>query len=126
MTQILCVRGLPGSGKSTFAAAVASLSKWRHYEADMFFMRNGVYVFEKSQIKAAHQWCKFNTKIALEQGWNVVVANTFTTMGELRPYQELAEDLRVQYNVVTMVGDYGSVHNVPADAIQRMKNRWES
>ncbi len=48
------VRGIPGSGKSTFAKTLGG----QHYEADMFFIdENGVYNFDFTKIKDAHQWC---------------------------------------------------------------------
>ena len=49
------VRGIPGSGKSTFAKTLGG----QHYESDMFFINeNGEYNFDVTKIKDAHQWCQ--------------------------------------------------------------------
>lgn len=52
--HLILVRGLPGSGKSTFAHAI-----WNNYaicEADQYFINKetGEYVFDGSKIKDAH------------------------------------------------------------------------
>lgn len=48
---------------------------YAHYEADMFFMRDGTYCYDASQVRAAHEWCKTMTRRALTRGQRVVVAN---------------------------------------------------
>ncbi len=53
MRNLYIVRGLPGSGKSTFAKFVGD----SFVEADMFFMKNGKYEFDMSKIRDAHSWC---------------------------------------------------------------------
>jgi adenylate kinase family enzyme len=51
------VRGLPGSGKSTFANFI-----WNEYaicEADKFFYDSeGHYLFDASKLREAHKWCR--------------------------------------------------------------------
>jgi uridine kinase len=60
MASMIIVRGLPGSGKSTFAQETLEKSPelvW--VEADQFFTdSNGVYVFAPAKIKEAHTWCQ--------------------------------------------------------------------
>jgi hypothetical protein len=53
------------------------------------------------------------------------VANTFTQFWEVKPYLDLAD--QHDYNVVIIVctNDFGSTHDVPDDAIERMRERWE-
>lgn len=41
--ELVLIRGLPGSGKSTMAKVLAQVG-YEHYEADMFFERDGVYL----------------------------------------------------------------------------------
>jgi len=52
---LFLVRGLPGSGKTSFASAI-----WNDYavcEADKFFYdKEGNYNFDGSKLKEAHAW----------------------------------------------------------------------
>jgi adenylate kinase family enzyme len=55
---LFLVRGIPGSGKSTFAKHI-----WNEYaicEADKFFhnKETGEYNFDPSRLKEAHEWCR--------------------------------------------------------------------
>ena len=56
MEKILyIVRGIPGSGKSTFAKTLGG----QHFEADMYFIdESGNYKFDITEIKLAHEWCQ--------------------------------------------------------------------
>jgi hypothetical protein len=118
MSKLTIFRGLPGSGKSTQAKELGCL----HLEADMYFYRNGEYSFDPSLIGAAHRWCQNRTHYALAEGMDVAVANTFTKLWELKPYLFMSWD---DIEVVNCVGDFGSVHNVPREAIEKMAKRWE-
>lgn len=121
--QILTlIRGLPGSGKSTIAKAMAEASNAQHIEADDYFCRRGAYEFDPRLLKDAHAWCLAMTKELLDAGYDVIVANTFTQRWELAPYMDLDE---VLINVIEAKGEFGSTHNVPEAAIQRMRERWE-
>lgn len=126
MTTLVLIRGLPGSGKSTLAREYAARG-YRHYEADQYFTgRDEVYRFDPKRLKAAHSRCLGRAKSSLQAGANVVVANTFTTMSEMKPYIETALRYHCNIEIIAMTGDYGSVHNVPAASIERMRARWES
>jgi adenylate kinase family enzyme len=74
MKNLILLRGLPGSGKSTFAKQICN----QHIEADMFFIQDGEYKFDASKLKEAHAWCKDKTEAWMQKGYNVCVSNTFT------------------------------------------------
>lgn len=115
------VRGLPGSGKSTHARTLGV----PHFEADDYFYdMEGEYRFNPSEIKFAHAQCQYNTQRALANGSDVVVANTFTTIKEIRPYIDLAVKYGAKVVLHTCEGDYGSVHGVPEHTIGRMRDRF--
>lgn len=123
--KLILVRGLPGSGKSTFCRSVMT-DMDRHLEADMYFSAGGTYKFDTKFLGAAHQWCQDQTVRALSNGITTFVSNTFTTARELRPYFEIAYDCKVgQPFVVTMGAKFDSVHNVPKETYDKMRDRFQ-
>lgn len=124
--MLTIIRGLPGSGKSTLAGKLQAIGDVDvFYEADQFFMIDGEYRFDRTKLGQAHAWCQERTRRALETGKNVAVANTFTTSGEVRAYYEMATRLGVGIRWMECDGEYGSIHNVPPEAMARMRGRWQ-
>lgn len=119
--MLYIIRGLPGSGKTTVAG---KLALDRHYEADQYFEADGEYQFDPTKLAAAHKWCQDSVREALEDGFTVSVANTFTRISEIRPYVELAEYLGVDVVIITCTAEYGSVHGVPEHTMERMRERF--
>lgn len=121
--KLLLVRGLPGSGKTTFANQFPDRV---HYETDMYFTNSdGVYNWDGSQLGRAHKWCQDSTREALRSGDSVVVSNTFTKKWEMEAYFEMAKELGVSVSVVEMPNRYGNIHGVSEEHIAKMKARWE-
>lgn len=119
MAKLTILRGLPGSGKSTYAQRFPSTLL---LEADMYFMRDGVYRYEGRRIKDAHTWCQSMCRLSLANNVDVMVANTFTTMKEIRPYLDMTWD---KLEVIKLVGQFENVHGVPQDVLTKMKQRWQ-
>ena len=129
MEKILyIVRGIPGSGKSTFAKTLVK-KDYCHKEADMFFVdREGNYKFEPSKIKDAHKWCQEEMDFLMRLEHSpVVVSNTFTQEWEMEPYFTLAKEYGYTVFTIVVENRHGgtNVHNVPEDKIEQMKNRFE-
>lgn len=129
MEKILyCVRGVAGSGKSTFAKTLVK-KDYCHKEADMFFVdREGNYKFEPSKIKDAHKWCQEEMDFLMRLEHSpVVVSNTFTQEWEMEPYFELAKKYGYKVFTVIVENRHGGTneHNVPEDKIEQMKTRFE-
>jgi predicted kinase len=122
--KLILIRGLPGSGKTTLAESIASVSEAEHFEADMYFMKDGVYCFDKNQIGVAHKWCYEKTWNQLCKKETVIVSNTFTTVKELKMYFELALEFEILPQVILCQSNYGSIHNVPNETLLSMKNRF--
>lgn len=128
------VRGLPGSGKSTWARQAAQKASGVVLEADAFFESGGVYRFDPTQLKAAHEWCQARTEQQLKLGFSVWVANTFTREWEIAPYREIARQTNAQLRIVEITlgpGDLDlcmlrGLHHVPEAAYRAMLSRWES
>jgi tRNA uridine 5-carbamoylmethylation protein Kti12 len=118
--MIYLIRGLPGSGKSSYAKGLNCY----HLEADMFLIRDGVYSFDYDRIGDAHNWCLDSFKNAVDMGvTDIVVSNTFIRRKDILPYIEYINGLK--YRVIRMTNDYGDIHNVPKDILFRMKERFE-
>jgi predicted kinase len=122
--KLILIRGLPGSGKSTLAKIFVDM-EYMNYEADMYFIKNNEYVFDKSKIGEAHAWCQKMTLESLQHQSSVVVSNTFTTKKELRPYFEIAKQCGISPTVILCCGSYKSIHNVPQETLDRMNARFE-
>lgn len=124
--MLTIVRGLPGSGKSTLAKKLAGYSG-THIEADQFWMKDGVYVFDASRLAEAHADCLARTRESLvNTTFPVFVSNTFTTRKEYQPYIDLAVSLGVKYQVIDVHGNFGSIHDVPQHTLDAMRTRWQS
>ena len=128
--MLYLVRGIPGSGKSTFAKTLVGEKDYCHKEADMFFVdRDGNYNFEPSKIKDAHQWCQEEIEFVMKYNHSpVVVSNTFTQEWELQPYYELA--IKYGYYVTSIIVENRhegtNEHGVPDEVLTKMKNRFET
>lgn len=122
--SLILVRGIPGSGKSTLAKTISAEFGHNHYEADMYFVEDGVYKFDHSKLKDAHVWCFKNTNDDLYNFSDVVVSNTFTRYREIDPYLTLARDYGCELIIIDCLGDYGSIHDVPDDKMMKMSSRF--
>ena len=127
MKELILLRGVPGSGKSTVAKLFGDAPC--HYEADMFFIdERNVYRFEPAKIKDAHNWCRHKTMEAMKAGHpTVIVSNTFTQEWEMDAYYELAKEYGYRVHTLIVENRHGGVneHVVPEYKLQAMKNRFE-
>ena len=123
MNKLTLIRGLPGSGKSTMARKIALETGALHVEADMWI--NYSEKWRKESVKMAHAICQEQAHKSLCYGRDVVASNTFAQQWEMQPYLDMARQYGAQVEIITATGDYGSIHNVPAEAIQAMRERWE-
>lgn len=120
--NLLLVRGIPGSGKSTYAK---TLTDYVHFETDMYFSLSGEYKWDGSQLGRAHKWCQNQVRQALLEGKKVVCSNTFIKRWEIKPYQDIANELHVSIEIIEMKGRYPNIHGVSEEHIQKMLAKWE-
>ena len=124
MNTLFIIRGLPGSGKSTLAKMLCPRDA---YEADDWFVDEGVYRFDPNQLVKAHQYCETVVKNAMDtRARKIAVANTFSQRWEMEPYFELAKKHKYVVQIIECQGNFGSIHGVPESVIERMKTRWEA
>lgn len=117
--NLVLIRGLPGSGKTTLAQSMAG---YIHFEADQFFDYFWVGGFDPKRLKHAHAWCLKSTMDALAEGRHVVVSNTFTQHWEMKPYLAIVD---ASVSIIVARGEFDSVHDIPEATIQKMRDRWE-
>ena len=126
MKTLYIVRGVPGSGKSTFAQSLDCPV----FEADQYFIdsETGEYKFDGSKIKLAHNWCKLRVEHSMEDGLQkIAVSNTFTQEWEMDTYYELAKQYGYRVFSLIVENRHGGVneHGVPEDKLELMKTRFE-
>ena len=129
MKELFLLRGLPGSGKSTLAKSIGGV----HYEADMFFIKDGEYQFDVTLLRDAHSWCQTQVSnamilnLATKINERIVVSNTFTQEWEMTHYFELAEKYGYRVHSLIVENRHGGVneHGVPEDKLGLMKKRFE-
>lgn len=130
---LVLLRGLPGSGKSSFAKHM-----WSDFvicEADQFFYDlEGNYNFDPSKLRDAHKYCRDKVETFMSDNEKnpqfypeIVVSNTFTREWEMDEYLKLAK--KYNYQVVSLIVEnrHGNknVHGVPDSKIDEMRNRFE-
>ena len=129
MKKLFLVRGIPNSGKSTFAKEFGGI----HFETDNYFMVDGEYKFDGTKLKDAHQWCQTQVSNAMILNYTaninerIVVSNTFTQEWEMKPYIEMAKEWGYTVFSIIVENRHGGVneHGVPEDKLKMMKNRFE-
>jgi len=130
--ELILLRGLPGSGKTTLAKIILQLRSTDEPEvlsADDFFEDNeGEYNFDSTKLKEAHNYCQFRCSERMrQQKAKIVVANTFTQEWEMDEYFKMAERYNYRVHSVVVENRHGNenVHGVPEDKLQQMKNRFQ-
>jgi predicted kinase len=117
------IRGLPGSGKTTLAKALAP-----HANAandDYFYGPNG-YKYDSTRHFDARSQCARRVANFMRDGHpNVAVHNTFIKHKAYAEYLELAKQFGYKVIIVSMQAQLGSVHNVPPDVMRSMAADWE-
>lgn len=131
--DLILLRGLPGSGKTTLANIILQQPNNNPQEvlsADDFFEdKEGEYNFDASKLKEAHNYCQFRCSERMrQQKSRIVVANTFTQEWEMDEYFKMAERYNYRVHTVIVENRHGNenIHGVPKDKLQQMKDRFQT
>lgn len=121
---IVIVRGVPGSGKTTFAELIGrAICTADDYHTD----RKGSYNWKPENVGKAHAWCQRKCERFLKKGITpIIVANTSTTERELKPYYDLARRYGYQVFSVIVENRHGgeNTHGVPEETLEKMEKRF--
>lgn len=145
MIDLILIRGLPSSGKSSI---VRLFHHSYHFESDQFFMKKGPYItspleyqFDPELIEDAHQWCEEKVREQIKLCYlidrksqaTIVVSNTFTQRWEMQPYIEMETPDQVKLTVLDLF-DGGcddetlfarNKHGVPLETFRTMRAGYE-
>jgi predicted kinase len=124
MKELYLLRGLPGAGKSTLAKSLGG----KYIEADMFFIKDGVYKFDVTKLQDAHRWC-----LAIVGNWmvdnekRIIVSNTFTQEWEMKNYYDWAKDFDYRVYSLIVENRHNGVneHGVPQEKLEIMRDRFQ-
>lgn len=124
MKKLYICRGLPGSGKSTFANKVAALV----VEPDMFrYDADRKYVFDSDKnadvIRKTEDLLRY-AMAHLEMPC-LAVAATHVRLDHFRRYVDMGREFGYTVRVVECRAQYGNIHEVPAATMARMAKDFE-
>ncbi len=123
MKSLQILRGIPGSGKSTYAksqtdAVICSAD-------DFFLQTDGTYVYDKSKIQLAHDACFKKCHDALHNGDSTIIIDNMNAQAwEIAPYIMLGRNFGYTVEILNFacdnnVGASRNIHNVPLADIER-------
>ena len=122
------MRGLPGSGKSTWIRENLNYGILCVCSADDFHMVDSVYRYDPKNIGAAHGACLRKFTEVLIYGKkvdNLVVDNTNATAIEIAPYARLCEAFGIEFEIIHLNCSFETAyirntHQVPPQTILAM------
>ena len=123
----IILRGVSGSGKSSFAEYLRRSSGFAWIcTADDFFSKTGDYLFEAEKLGEAHEYCRDKFEKGLKMTYSpVICANTNATETECKVYFDLAK--KYGYEVFSLVVEnrHGNknLHNVPEHVLKKQEAR---
>jgi len=140
---VIINRGIPASGKSTFAKEIVSKLPQKGLEAiscsaDDYFMVDGGYRFDPSKLREYHLRNQDRFKNALKDDIDIVICdNTNIEPWEAKPYYEMAKEY--SYRVVLMDFEPRDIsshhqaqsnddyrHNIPLATLEEIESRYKN
>lgn len=132
--NVLIMRGLPGSGKSSKVNKLIEDANYLNISiavcsADDYRYENGEYVFRES--REPHDKCFDKFKQETDKGTEIVVVdNTNCTLRSMKPYviYAIEKGYKVYLHSIQPVDIKilfeRNIHKVPMESLERMLRRW--
>ncbi len=124
-------RGISGSGKSTHAKANYPGGTYCSADDEFISPETGKYVFDRSQLGAAHLACWQKAHEAVMRGdETVVIDNTNTQLWEMSPYVQMGQAMGYEVLIVRLdtpveVAAKRNLHDVPLLNVRSMAERFQ-
>ena len=123
MAILRCFRSYPGSGKST--AAKMMFPGVLLLENDQFLISDDEYKWSPERVKEAINWCMQMVRTALENNFDICVANTFTKKQYVEAYKKIADEYGAKFEVYRCTGNFKNVHGLSDELVQKFKDAME-
>ncbi len=127
MPTLYLIRGVPGSGKSTFAKVLREQGIVDFvFEADDYFVDRDTYKFKAENIGRAHELCQFNTRTMLNRGHSVAVSNTSVSEWEVGIYETMAIECNAQFVSIIVENRHGNknIHDCSDEKVEQMRKKF--
>ena len=133
MGTVYVLRGLPGSGKSTYTKVLGATRK---FSADDFFLKDGVYQFDPNYLPQAHAYClrSYTNWVrdpeVRDFGEVIAIDNTNISVAEVAPYAALAlaygwELKIINFSCPLEQAHARNTHGVPLSVMEQMAKKLE-
>jgi len=124
MPTMTIVRGLPGSGKSTYANNLGCVVI---SPMDMLCRVDGNYQFNARKSRQAWEFAQTMVETVMMYGCDICVAEVLPNIGKINKYKKMAEEngytFRViRFDVSTEHSKKHNIHAVPDVTIESMNN----
>ncbi len=122
--SLILLRGLPGSGKTTFASLLQKTSATKCFSLDSYFTdESGIYAFDYKMNHLAYKECQNKVENAMAMGEiTILVDQTFALMWEMEPYIDLASKYGYRLFVCTLENRHNgkNSHGITDEQILKM------